>query len=296
MKLANLPFKIESTFFRTLYRALKAKPSSAPYLSGDTFRSLCSRFYELGTTESFDPAAVQDGDLIFCDTWLLKPFLEGPARKIGGTFSLLCHNGDPNIDSSYLTLLPANLRRLFTNNALVQDPRVVPLPIGLENKRLHYNGVVADFQRLRRSKAVMAGKRTRILSAFTVGTNTTVRQAALDHLALNPLNDTVGRMNSRSYRTLAATYRFIASPPGNGEDCHRTWEALYLRSVPIVLRSPLTEHFYTLGLPLFVVDSYGDKRLTQSDTLEAIYAEMAPRFDHPALWFDYWKEIIGEKR
>jgi len=296
MKLTNLPFKIESTIYRTLYRALGAKPSSAPYLSGDTFRSLCSRFYESDTTGTFDPSAVEEGELIFCDTWLLKPFLQGPGKTIGVPFSVLCHNGDPNIDASYGPLLPTNLRRLFTNNALVRDPRIVPLPIGLENKRLHYNGVVADFQRLRRSKGAMAAKRSRILSAFTVGTNPAIRQAALDHLATNPLNDTVGRMNSRSYRNLASTYRFIASPPGNGEDCHRTWEALYLRSVPIVLRSPLTEHFYNLGLPLLLVDSYGDERLADRDALESIYADLESRFESPVLWFDYWKKTIGANR
>jgi hypothetical protein len=296
MRLSNIPFKLESGAYRTLYRALGTKPSSVPYLSGDTFRSLCSRFYEADTTEAFDPSAVAEGELIFCDTWLLRPFLKGPARKIGVPFSLLSHNGDPNIDSSYPPLLPAKLRRLFTNNALVQDPRIVPLPIGLENKRLHYNGVVADFQRLRRAKAAMVRKRPRILSAFTVGTNPEVRQAATDSLGRNPLNDMVGRMNSRAYRRLASAYLFIASPPGNGVDCHRTWEALYLRSVPIVLRSTLTDHFYGLGLPLLVVDSYGDERLGDSAALESIYRELSPRFESPALWFDYWKETIGDKR
>ena len=31
-----------------------------------------------------------------------------------------------------------------------------------------------------------------------------------------------------------AHFAFVASPSGNGLDCHRTWEALLLRSIPIV--------------------------------------------------------------
>ena len=49
---------------------------------------------------------------------------------------------------------------------------------------------------------------------------------------------------------------FIASPPGNGEDCHRTWEALYMRSVPVVVRSSLMETLNAKGMPLLLVDSY----------------------------------------
>jgi hypothetical protein len=93
---------------------------------------------------------------------------------------------------------------------------------------------------------------------------------------------------SRAYRKLAAQYRFIASPPGNGEDCHRTWEALYLRSVPIVIRSPMTEQFHALGLPLWLVDSYDELRGLQESDLEAKYEDLKAGFEHPALWMDYW--------
>ena len=36
-----------------------------------------------------------------------------------------------------------------------------------------------------------------------------------------------------------AHFAFVASPSGNGLDCHRTWEALLLRSIPIVKVSVL---------------------------------------------------------
>ena len=31
--------------------------------------------------------------------------------------------------------------------------------------------------------------------------------------------------------------KFVLSPPGNGEDCMRTWEAIYLGAIPIVTNS-----------------------------------------------------------
>ena len=36
-----------------------------------------------------------------------------------------------------------------------------------------------------------------------------------------------------------ARSKFVLSPPGLGMDCYRTWEALYLGSIPIVLNSSL---------------------------------------------------------
>jgi len=167
------------------------------------------------------------------------------------------------------------------------------LPIGLENACLHYNGVVRDFEQLRRGPWPY---RNQILVAFTVGTNTVVRQEARLHLDRNPLTVAVDRLNSRSYRKLAAGFRFIASPPGNGEDCHRTWEALYLRAVPIVLRSPFTLAMERLGIPLWVVDSYGElEGLTESDLAQE-YQRRQPLFDAPALWMDYWQSVVSEGR
>jgi hypothetical protein len=99
-------------------------------------------------------------------------------------------------------------------------------------------------------------------------------------------------MNSRAYRCPASRYMFVSSPPGNGLDCHRTWEAMYLRSVPIVLRSAAMEAFEALGMPMLVVDSY--EELADWNEAQAIETrrKLEPRFDSEALWFDYWRRII----
>ena len=49
-------------------------------------------------------------------------------------------------------------------------------------------------------------------------------------------------------------YKFILSPPGTGIDCHRTWEAVLVGVIPIVLSSTLNELYY--DLPIVVVDTY----------------------------------------
>lgn len=51
-----------------------------------------------------------------------------------------------------------------------------------------------------------------------------------------------------------AGFAFEASPHGNGLDCHRTWEALLLKTVPIVKTSPLDSMYD--GLPVAIVEDW----------------------------------------
>jgi hypothetical protein len=60
--------------------------------------------------------------------------------------------------------------------------------------------------------------------------------------------DASWRMNAR--------FAFTLSPAGAGLDCHRTWEALLLGSIPVVLRSPLDELF--TRLPVVIVDDWSE--------------------------------------
>jgi len=64
---------------------------------------------------------------------------------------------------------------------------------------------------------------------------------------------TVPVTNSECY-TQWSKYKFVISPRGAGEDCHRTWEALLIGCIPIVLSSNLNELYNSL--PILVVDSW----------------------------------------
>ena len=46
-------------------------------------------------------------------------------------------------------------------------------------------------------------------------------------------------------------------PKGNGIDCHRNWEVLYMRRVPIMTRDPYLEVLFK-NYPVLFVDKYSD--------------------------------------
>jgi hypothetical protein len=289
MEVRNIPFRMESEIVRAWYRLTGLRPASGEFISGDGFRSWASWTFEPGTKKPFDPLQVTPGGVVYCEGWSLVAFLSEVAPRIPVSFVLVVHNSDINITDETTRLFPPQVVRVFANNVLTNDSRVRPIPIGLENARWHYNGIVADFERLRRRTIA---KTPRVLSAFTVSTNPTVRKTALETLTRLPIVDPVSRINSRAYRKLAAGYQFIASPPGNGVDCHRTWEALYLRAVPIVLRSVMTDAFVSLGLPLWTVGTYAELDGWSEAQLAAKYDDLEPGFAHPALGSSWWKEKI----
>ncbi len=92
-----------------------------------------------------------------------------------------------------------------------------------------------------------------------------------------------------------ADYSFEISPHGNGLDCHRTWEAILLGTIPIVKTSSL-DSLYD-GLPVVIVENWLD---VTEDNLRKWRTGLAPLFDGPIpepLFSNYWLDRIhGYKR
>ena len=84
-------------------------------------------------------------------------------------------------------------------------------------------------------------------------------------------------------------YIAVASPPGNGLDCHRTWEALYLGVTPIAKNSVFNNFFESIGIPLFVIKNWNV--LKKENLLEKIKILGSQNYSKP-LYFEYWKQII----
>lgn len=82
-------------------------------------------------------------------------------------------------------------------------------------------------------------------------------------------------------------YTFEISPHGNGLDCHRTWEALLLNTIPIVPRSPLNE--LHKQFPIVIVDDWSTE-ITLANLLRW-RDELAPQFTSAMkerLTSEYW--------
>jgi hypothetical protein len=86
-------------------------------------------------------------------------------------------------------------------------------------------------------------------------------------------------------------YAFVISPHGNGLDCHRTWEAMALGTIPIIKSSPLDSLFE--GLPVWIVKDWN--QVNELSMLKA-RMELKDRFNETNLekmQLKYWFKKIS---
>jgi len=291
MTVSPFAYKVRNYAVRSLFKALGAHPSSAPYVTGDGFRAMARRRLEQG--DRLDGRRVAAGDIVFVKSDELPRFRDEVLPDIRERFVLVSHNSDWTIDERYVDIADnPKVVRWFAENAVLRHEKIQALPIGLENRRLWNNGIVSDFDRLRPASG---DRKMRILYAFSVGTNRKEREPALEALRSHPLADGPAWTDSRRYRNTVVDYAFLASPPGNGFDCHRTWEALYLGAIPIVKRSNFFDAFP--GLPAIQVDDWREIQGWDEDFLRRSFEELSPRIaDCPYLRLDYWARRLEECR
>ena len=282
--LRNLPFALEKDIAWRFNVRLHRRPSSAPFLSGDTYRAKAGLVIE--ENEEFIRTSPDTQGLVFCASSLAAARVATIAQP--DPFVLVVHHGDIPVGEDFRRQLDSSrCVHCFAQNCLVQDPRVTPLPIGLEDQWRHHHGVVRDFVKLRRKSVE---KIPRIVWGFSLQTNPDERWPCYRALVRHPLGVSITPgINSRLYRGFVRPYMFMASPPGNGLDCHRTWEALYLGIVPIVKRSLLTEYFAALGLPFLILDDWRELDSMNEERLSETYERLKPGFDCEALWLPYWQ-------
>ena len=92
-------------------------------------------------------------------------------------------------------------------------------------------------------------------------TNPKERHAALSQ-AKNLKNVQIikKQISFETYLEQIGNAKFVLSPPGNGLDCHRTWEALMMGAVPIILSSALDPLFN--NIPTIIIDDWS--KLTEN--------------------------------
>ena len=82
-------------------------------------------------------------------------------------------------------------------------------------------------------------------------------------------------------------YKFIISPHGNGLDCHRTYEAMFLGSIPIVRTSPLDVIYK--DMPIIILKNWHEINI--NDLVEKS-KEMITK-SRERLYLKYWIDLIS---
>lgn len=263
----------------------KERKSSAPFISGDTFRGLADHVFD-ETTPKFHPKKVRRGDLIFVKTdWeYLEIFFTRYHPEIEFPYILLTHNSDhsaPGPFSSYLND-PKLLGWFAQNMEGDPHPKLHPIPIGIANQVWEHGNP----QIFTASLAWAKNEDRPFLCYlnFAASTYPKERNYVRDLFAGQPWAVVSGSQPMRQYLKDLSLSKFVLSPRGNGLDCHRTWEALLLGAIPIVRTSSLDPLFE--DLPVLIVENW---EVITEDYLREQYKIMKQRsYNSRKLFIEYW--------
>ena len=197
-------------------------------------------------------------NIIFCKT----DFLGILFNEINNTDTkniLISHQSDYEINKDIFTNKPSNIVKWYAQNVNFEDENLIPLPIGIENHFGPSKGTLIDLDFLSNLTPNYQSKdkiHNKLYCNFNVGTHVN-RKNVYDYLTENNLVD-VGNFGipSKEFHQILSKYLFVASPRGNGIDCHRTWEAMIMGSIPIVEKHFMYDSYK--NLPILQIDSWED--------------------------------------
>lgn len=134
---------------------------------------------------------------------------------------------------------------------------------------------------------------------YSVRTNTDQNRRGKALVNRQSINNTLNSNNFKCKGSSGETYlnnlckaKFVPSPEGNGIDCHRHWEALYCKSIPIVEHNNLIETKMK-NLPVLYTIDYSE---INSDYLKRMYELMIEEtYDFSPLFVSTYSIELQEK-
>ena len=272
--------------------------SSFPFLSGDTFRAMAGTVWEEGAVKherDFSRSVVfVEADTALSVDQLDKLIESNQHLQDPEAVALIIHNGDTPPDQNTLAQFTKRATRVYSVNVLDDIDGVTPIPIGLENVWHNKSGRLRYYLDRPIRPVAVDDYDHLVVSSFSVGTNRAKRQPVADLMAASRHGHQGMVWKSGEFREVISRSLFVVSPPGNGADAHRTWEAIYLGAIPVVDRTSLASSL-TGNLPILAVESYEEFVEMSDDELFETYLELRKRPTEKA-YAPYWvSQILGKQ-
>lgn len=218
---------------------------------------------------------------IFVNTWTLPKFARVIFPQLKGKYNFISHNSDMGLTSSYSNLVESDtVIKWYSQNKDIRHSKALSLPIGLGNQQYPHG----DLSLLNRVISKNNNKENLLFKNFSIGTNP-VKRTAVDFITHRNGFQMSKPSNQEGYFDAISKSIFCISPPGNGVDCHRIWECLYLKTIPIVENDPAFNDF--AHLPILFINDWN------MVTIEFLMSKvhMLEKFNNPIpeLSMDYWK-------
>jgi len=200
---------------------------------------------------------------IYPDVLLLFPNIIGFFKN---RFVLITHNSDINIVKDQLIYIILNhplVVRWYAQNVCLRHPKLLPLPIGIANSQWSH-GDLSVFESFMKNDSVSV-KEEDIYMNFNVDTSLLLREECKRICEAKGVVF-LESVSFEEHISRLSKYKYCICPGGNGVDTHRLWECLYVKTVPIMLRTEFSKiiiEYYKL--PIILLNSWEELDIEMLD-------------------------------
>ena len=235
-------------------------------------------------------------DIFYVNTHDVNTFFDN--INFDHDFILISHNSDGNVtelpkreyDANF-NKKPKNLKKWFAQNVCVNDDIMISLPIGLENSEwfTHLNKIGSMKLKLETEKQI----KNLLYINHNISTNPKERESPYRIFSDKSYATCVMGQNGTNYHNYLDeiyNHKFVLCPEGNGTDTHRTWECLYMNTIPIEKRNINNLHYK--DLPICFLDDW--EEITE-DFLKKEYERINKiEFNKEKITFNFWQKTIKD--
>lgn len=257
---------------------------------GEFFPKICDKILYYYDNLHCNPNTINDGDSVYCDTHYILKYKDILNTK--KDLTIVTHNSDHCLYDGQ-TDNPNGINvdelicysRWFGQNSY--SKKVIPIPIGFENTRWE-SSFGPKTQWLESSINLSNDPKFSVYLNCNKNTNIIERQKCYDEASkMEIVSIDQPNLTYLKYLNRITEHMFVFSPRGNGLDCHRTWEVLMMRRVPILKREGQLEKLYK-NIPVLFVDNWTD---IHNMDLKKVFKSFS--FDNQEyLEFEFWKNKI----
>ena len=271
-----------------------SRTTSYPYISGDTFLSIADCLILNNEDKPLITSSEKEKNIIFIETDMFKKsWVFNYAKNFK---KVIIHNGDHCPDIKLIKELERRKIYVFGVNINFKNKYIEPIPVGIENAHHKNNGDLDYYNPISLAKN-FESKKNILLASFSIKEykllpSSSIVRRKYEKILNNYNYKNVSFLDLKDYRKELSCSYFVICPPGNGIDCHRNWEALYHKTIPVIEQK---YHLFShIDLPILVVKDL-EEFLSYSDQkkLEIYHNIIDKPYDN--IYAQWWINYICSK-
>lgn len=162
---------------------------------------------------------------------------------------------DTPIDSQIQNKIPKNVLKIFAVNSIYNDEIVRPFPYGVQRKLNYFDNKI---EVLRNTMTQIVEPEKLMYVNHNISTNVKERSGIYELFeGQDWATNSKDRISYDAFLRNIQLHQFMICPIGNAIDCHRNWEVLYLRRVPIMKKNDYLEILFE-EFPVLFVNDYSE--------------------------------------